>query len=846
MRYEKVSVRHYIPLENTGIDSLLWYTGSDVQLILGTNGSGKSSLMRLLSPVCFPKTIFSPSLGYRELVVSHNNSTYTIISDYSKPTSPHLFLIDGVNANEGGTSNYQSELLETELGCTKLVLDLMTHAIRFSNMSSTPRKAFLMEINPDKIGFVFDLQKQTQSKLKICKANLSRLNERKLQLEQQLLSETECRDLQQEKKDLTSRLGTIQDYLHRLDVGLASLPSPHHTKVDESDIASIRSVLKTIDRSLVAYQDIPRDPDERKHLHIALVEQSHVLSGKVQVLSEDIERRGHDLRVQQTQLEAMSQDDLQKEIENRIGELEQEQETLISGSPSYPLTRSDLDNLESLLPELNDILKFFIHSTESLMSITKYRRKNTTLDRLNSDRQYISHKLEQINSDYDTLRARIKLTPDDLPTENCARSECVLWRFFMDGFKNKSTQLEQITIERDRLIRKFDHLNAFIPLLSQQIERQQPCREHISKLHRLSQKSTTLKSVLQKETTLTDLQINPIGLYRQVEQICHENRMYYRKSDNIQELTSLYSDLSRIKAAGDGSRDNLVISIDKEEKYIQTQLQRISDYETEISSLKRRCDKIDRFDSLVNRITTLRQDLEQLGRDGVIHHERYQLSDMATSLRTIRQETLSRLGEVEQILRGQDILQARYTEEVINQIKEIEQERAILLATEKGLETVPRTYIIPFINDLITQMNLLIEMIWTQPLTILPFPEDHDLSNYLFPFEKERGRVADISLGSEGEQELFNLVFALAVRIVLDLRDYPLFLDEAGRTFDEKHKQNLIRLLNGLIDDGIISQLFLVNHHATIHEGFVNSEVLVLKEDNIVLPTVFNTHVTME
>jgi len=161
---------------------------------------------------------------------------------------------------------------------------------------------------------------------------------------------------------------------------------------------------------------------------------------------------------------------------------------------------------------------------------------------------------------------------------------------------------------------------------------------------------------------------------------------------------------------------------------------------------------------------------------------------------------------------------------------------------EKALIAIPKESTINFLNDIFEQANKIIESVWTIPLRI-ELLSDTDQLNYEFTVSGDNNSKREISDCSDGQNEIITLAINLALRINLGHLDLPIALDEAGRTMDDTHKEKLLYLLKQLLDDRIISQLFLVSHTAVIHEGFSDAETLVVREDNVFLPEIYNKHV---
>lgn len=100
-------------------------------------------------------------------------------------------------------------------------------------------------------------------------------------------------------------------------------------------------------------------------------------------------------------------------------------------------------------------------------------------------------------------------------------------------------------------------------------------------------------------------------------------------------------------------------------------------------------------------------------------------------------------------------------------------------------------------------------------------------------------------MGSDSQLEMVNFSFEQAVRKFLGMENYPLFLDEFGRTFDEQHRANLIPFISRLIENGHYSQIFYISHFSSEHGAFNSAEYMVLDPTNITVPVAFNKNVVI-
>jgi hypothetical protein len=175
-------------------------------------------------------------------------------------------------------------------------------------------------------------------------------------------------------------------------------------------------------------------------------------------------------------------------------------------------------------------------------------------------------------------------------------------------------------------------------------------------------------------------------------------------------------------------------------------------------------------------------------------------------------------------------------------ITEQEKEYAALEKALSPLTGIPYRYMVQFVNDLITDANVFMAEVFSYPFEFMPIPEG-DAFDYKFKMRVGDVTITDIAKGSEAQKAMADLAFTLALMIQLRLTNYGLYLDECDQAFDAYHKQRLLQFLKSVVDDGLVSQLFTINHSAIMSGGMSGADILVLNENNIVLPEIYNTHV---
>jgi len=173
MIIEKVILHKYKRFKLLNIDTVE-YTPTMSNIILGTNGSGKSSLMSRLTPIPANKKDFEKG-GYQETVISHNGSRFILRSDNGK----YSFIMNGDELNTGGTLKIQLVLIKNHLEVSPFIMSVLQGTKKFPEMSVQDRKDWFNEISSISYDYAFDVFNKAKSRLRDLNGSI-RINNAKL------------------------------------------------------------------------------------------------------------------------------------------------------------------------------------------------------------------------------------------------------------------------------------------------------------------------------------------------------------------------------------------------------------------------------------------------------------------------------------------------------------------------------------------------------------------------------------------------------------------------------------------------------------------------------------------
>ena len=136
-----------------------------------------------------------------------------------------------------------------------------------------------------------------------------------------------------------------------------------------------------------------------------------------------------------------------------------------------------------------------------------------------------------------------------------------------------------------------------------------------------------------------------------------------------------------------------------------------------------------------------------------------------------------------------------------------------------------------FLNGYLSEMNNIINSVWSYNMELLPCEIDSDSDlNYKFKVKVNHDEIIeDVSKLSSSMQEIVNLAFKIVFVKYLGLANYPLILDEFGRTMDVEHRQTAYDIIDRVLSHNF-NQIILVCHFESMYSRFVNADFLELKE----------------
>lgn len=809
----------------------LTYT-EDCQITIGTNGSGKSTVMRETSPL--PAIADDYMIGGGKVArVTHKGEKYTATSIKVTEKGWKHSLIheeDETELNPGGTRAVQKQLVEEIFGLTEEIFDILVGDTVFTNMSPALRREWILSFSGSDLEYAMEVYKKLAVK------------QREAQTLQRHYAGRLATELGNQIKD---------DEIEHLRIVTKQSTDSINQLMLEKD--GTRQPSHQIQRQI---DDITTEVQERLE---DIIHSEHIIDGYFGGEVKDLADVGIVLQDMSAQKEGLKQHlkslyhradrmreflrTLESSGAGGVAELEevtkhkQEEVDDWMGLIHHHHTHTDAEALCGLLSGQIGIITDLLHSipdnTSGEYTPDRYMRlvneqKSIMVDinQIDSKSKDIEHQLYHLQnvSAVDCPDCHSHFTP------GASDSQITALRDKLSAFGNSRHQRESLIEELDLKLTEQKAYQQKVMDLNQFIDR------------------------MPKLKPLWNL-IAPLDVYR---------------GGNAKAVTVAMQYLNDLELSCDILKHEAVIRANKDiiESISQlTQGQNVVN-EAELTSLDQEISNTLRdIEQLDARFRTLKQfesQAQSLTMDAEQYHQRvYELRDLTIDyLLSLRNECIEEDIREQQIvlanvqaklhssLTGKALIdELRRNKEIVDEDLKCLSVMEAKLSPKNGLIA---THIKTFFDQFIEQMNAIIAEVWTYPMQIMVSDIVADGMNCKFPVVVEsvehgvNAKVTskDVAKTSSSQIDIINFAFRIVAMMCLGLEEYPLYLDEVGIRMDEKHRDRFNAFIERYMEAKQGSQMFMISHYVAMHGIFTQAEICLLDKQNIMnLPDFFNRHV---
>jgi hypothetical protein len=819
MRIEKLELFGFTRLTLKNIRHFVYTPQSPYQLILGTNGSGKSSVLSELSPLPAHKDNFEKD-GYKRITISHRGKTYQLNSDFK--TGKHSFDVDGQVLNPGGTAEVQKTLVQQHFSYTKEIHELATGEIRFTEMSPNERRHWIMMFSKTDYTFAMNAFKRLASMLRDQTGAAKHLRAR-------LLSETNTLASLQEEHGLEERAAKLREEMNQLM--LERIPNMPSLTQQQQRLSQLYDQVQQWCKDY--WRNLTYVPSDKKYSSLDDVRM-------------DIQRIETGIQTSQAVLDRMGSE--YNEVEALINSVQVDAGESLEELPNLIADAQraigELQDRQFTFPHLLDpeqVQRDWLTIRTEVIPVFRSLPDNTdrkfTRETMQQARDKIAHYQGHVDvgtNKIEAMRRRQEIMSEAKETK-CPSCNYI-WR---EGYSE---------LEYGDLSRWITEHAEKVSEAREQIKQAQlfleECEVHNANYQRFRgfvggyPRLQPLWDFILSNSLLFNNPAQQLGVF-----VTWENDLdTHVKLEAARRRLSRYEEVQqRHNAMGDAAR------FAKRMRTLQDEIQLMTAHVLRQRDEHRR---ITRFMSRMTQIHGIVADLErtqlEIGRiEGqLVDALRNQVIDETVDTHQSEMVAINRkISEKEG--------QAGLVRDIQNDLKNVELETSALqlvVQTFSPKEGLIAEQLAGDIGCLVAQLNSIIASVWTYEMKVLSCGIEQAELDYRFPVEFSLAagwRSKDVSKTSKGQKQMFDIAFHLTVMMYLGLENYPLFLDEPGEGFDEQHRINLMSFVKQLMDMNQFSQLFMVSHYASSHGSFTNAEVLVLDETNIAVPGNYNQHVVL-
>ncbi len=799
-----------------------------VQLILGTNASGKSSILYELSPLPANHKSYHKG-GKKRILIAHNNKTYELISDF-KDGQDHYFIVDGENLNVGRTVTIQKELVKEHFGITFETHELLLGHEQFTRMSPSRRRELFTMLCIVDYTYAIKLYKKIQESLRDTTGALKLAKKRLVHETSHALREEEVAALRKRLTELNKESQAM--YMLRnanaLSVSDAKTVADGATRMISDLLQKFRSVRSVLrDRCYITPEEYQDDIDSARH------ELSQIEAIYTRISQEFIKASS-----EVGSVSGLEDEDVVKIKDEIIASNKKANDILalrkrpLEGFNPVLASQSMELVYESLMAVLIDIPA----DPDGLMTSTALNAVEDRLRDLEMSRNVNQEKLTGFEH-------REKHLQELANSEKISCPQCEHeWRA---GYSEA---------EHGKIKHRIEVGRKTVSALSKEIQELQEKREGLIKY------STLYREYMR--ITRNTPELKPLW-----DMIVEEDSLRRSPQHTLTLIDLVRSDL-RIEMQAYAIREKIATDMQrlKLAEYAQSEV-----VKGKKAHLERLEQEIGLFSSQKVHAQSRLQDLMIIQRQ--IKHM-YEIGDrMRTAKEELNQASLGIIDAVKNEIIDEALAEThREIATLSTRIHSIDQHEALIADLKRSIsehEKAEQAYkalanalsptdgliaegMLGFIRNYMDRMNALIAKIWTYPMLVHDCSTEEESAelNYKFPLTTPNlpEPVPDVSNGSSGQQEMVDLAFRVVAAQCLKLDRGPLYLDEFGKTFDESHREAATQVVRQLVEQLSFSQLFMISHYESCYGAFYNAQITVVDKRNITLPTnrEINQHTLIE
>lgn len=790
-----------------------------VQVIIGSNGSGKTSLLYQLFPLPAEAKDFEKD-GKKILRLQKEDKTYVLVSSF-QPSPKHSFMMDEVELNEGGTISVQRELVKEHFGITPEIRNLIMGYEKFTTMSPARRKDWFVKLCSVDYRYAIGLFLRIKDKHRDVTGALKLAKKR-------LIIEIEKQLKEEESQKLLDEVSLLEKHFEEL----MSVRPVIKTTVEEIELTRDSQIrhLTDIEKKLVSLRASLKD--KLGYTQSNLTKIISQCDSRVSVAQRELASVSQDLRKEKDQIQLLRKTDNKNiaQIKIEIQVLESQINQIKQNSFDVDLGSVDItqinESFEHLIPQLLEIFSEIPLNSEGVFSSEK-------LQQAVQNKTVLDVKIKNTTELLADARLRLEhlLAHKDKPNTVCPKCEHKFHPQYSQEIEiSLQKQIETLTLELETKLKVHQQeLDDYIVKCNTYATLYRQYRQ-------MSKYSLSLSFIFEEIDRLCDIRSNPRSLITQLPLI-------QQKMDRLQHAQTLFKQAAEKQKLVESLQQFEIADVKVLETFIKRHEARIEFLTNEIVHLTNLKKKHLSTLSLVRTMDSLNLEYHNQIDNAKELDQQHKEAIQITLLHQLVKNVQSNLGQRQHLLQQSKAQQAIIAniEYQIQDLTTQEKILSILLKTLSPTEGLIAQGMMGFIDEYVGKMNQLIGMVWQYPMHVVSCSLEESDSvelDYKFPLQVGylEAPVPDVSMGSKGQTEFCDMAFKIVAMGYLGLTDCILVLDEMGSALDHEHRQHLILLIKSLVEQRTYSQVCMVSHDYSQYTSLPDVDLCVLCEKNVVLP----------
>ena len=818
MKFNYIHLKGFRRLSLNSIESIYITFENLIILILGTNGSGKSSLLSQLTPLPGSPSDYKKD-GFKIVELTHKGSTYLLKNIFSTSGNKYHFIKDGEEVNPGGvTITVFKELVKREFGLTQDIHNLMTGQSNFHSLTVNERRNWFTRISDADYTYAISYYNRLREQHRDIQGGIKLLQSRLVQESEKLLKPEREQELKNEIEGLRGLLARMLDSKKPL----TCTKNEALTIIEQNDVHLFNQAKRLVaSRSEFLNLERYTGIEDIDHDTIDVQSSIQTCERSISKIFEEIDKR-------QKTIDTLKNSNIEsfKDIDKQIDNL-----SLVIHQKQTKVQTLDRPNPSAVIPVIDSIQTDVSDLCISLAEFVTFGFNFDSLKTLLQQKETIELPIRSIDGEIQRLQAR-KKEMDHLREHGL--TECPECKHrWIRGF----TQSE------------YDVVTQTLPKLEESLNQAKLKKTEYEKL---LESCTNHYNILKSFSNIVRGSPALSGFWSMVQ-----SNQYVLKQPMavITALADYRDDMLRLQEIEKlnielkNTVDLKQLAITNQETSLNTLVQEIEQLnlnmfrENEnLSYLKRKLSKLKLY-----RKVALSTSEESTAIEKVLAVRDKQVSELMDSVRSEYVNECIHLVKLElntreQLLSKVDIQKALVAD-IDKQIKELTDKEELLKIAVKKLsptEGLIAKGMTGFINHFVKQMNSFIKKIWLYPLELVPIvpcEEDGIDLDYKFSVKiNDDIEIADVAIASSAMKEVIDLAFRVVSMPYLGLSEAPLYLDEFSRAFDSEHRRNAFYAITNLMTSSNFTQIFLISHYENTYGSLKNSDVIVLCPANVGLP----------